>query len=313
MKIRKIANYSTGISSDSLPIGSIIPFSSNSIPSNYLLCDGSAISRKQYKQLFDIIGVTYGAGDGSTTFNLPDLKGKVITGLNSEDEDFNTLGKIGGEKEHTLTIDEMPKHNHGLAGYRATTADATAQDKRPRMYSQGSGSGWDGGNSVQFKGGDQPHNNLQPYIVTNYIIKAFDDINVNGEVLNQQSNSQKDTYSCDYINKKSKYSTEEQIVGEWIDGKPLYRKVYTSYNVDESSTIDTYTIDIDITKNIHNGYGEIFADSYKVNIGTGDAGFGTISNVQQNPSGQIYISRTHGAFGKINGLEIILEYTKTTD
>lgn len=115
------------------------------------------------------------------------------------------------------------------------------------------------------------------------------------------------------VNDKFNYSTEEQRIGTWIDGKPLYRKVYTSYNVSEESTSDIYTIDIDITKDIHNGYGKIFAGSYKVNIGTGDAGFGVISNVQQNPSGQIYISRTHGSFGQINGLEITLEYTKTTD
>ena len=154
MKIRKIANYSTEVSSDSLPIGSIISFSSNSIPSNYLLCNGSAVSRKQYKQLFDIIGITYGAGDGSTTFNLPDLKGKVITGLNSEDEDFNILGKIGGEKTHKLKIEELP-----IASFKAS----------------GSSGDW------TFVGvsSTKPHNNLQPYIVTNYIIKAFDDINVN--------------------------------------------------------------------------------------------------------------------------------------
>lgn len=144
------------------------------------------------------------------------------------------------------------------------------------------------------------------------IKKKLQSVGILGKILNIFSNSDKDTYSCDYINKLNTYSTEEIVIGEWF-GKPLYRKVYASCNVDESSTIDIYTIDIDITKDIHNGYGKIFADSYKVNIGTGDAGFGTISNVQQNPSGQIYISRTHGAFGKINGLEITLEYTKTTD
>lgn len=115
------------------------------------------------------------------------------------------------------------------------------------------------------------------------------------------------------VNDKLNYSTEEQVIGKWTNGKPLYRKVYTSYNVSEESTVDVYTIDIDITKDIHNSYGKIFAGDYKVNIGTGDAGFGVISNVQQNSSGQIYISRTHGSFGQINGLEITLEYTKTTD
>lgn len=92
-------------------------------------------------------------------------QGRVPVGLDNTDKDFNKIGQTGGEKTHTLTINEMPKHNHSLVGYRATTADASATDKRPRLYAQGSGSAWDGGDSIQPTGVGQEHNNLQPYIV----------------------------------------------------------------------------------------------------------------------------------------------------
>jgi microcystin-dependent protein len=95
------------------PIGGVIPFAGVSAPVGYLLCNGSAVSRAEYDELYQIIGETYGAGDGSTTFNVPDLKGKVVFCKNASDADFDTLGETGGEKTHTLTVAEMPSHNHG--------------------------------------------------------------------------------------------------------------------------------------------------------------------------------------------------------
>ena len=101
-----------------LDIGAIIPFSGDisSIPDGFMLCDGSAISRTTYATLFSIIGTTYGNGDGSTTFNLPDLRGRTIVGVDTNDSSFDTLGETGGEKTHTLIKNEMPKHKH-LNGY----------------------------------------------------------------------------------------------------------------------------------------------------------------------------------------------------
>lgn len=71
------------------------------VPWGTLLCDGAAVSRTTYKELFNAIGTRFGAGDGSTTFNVPDLRGRVAVGFNSSDTDFNTVGKIGGAKTHT--------------------------------------------------------------------------------------------------------------------------------------------------------------------------------------------------------------------
>ena len=97
---------------DTLPVGSIMPYPKATAPENWLICDGSAISRTDYSELFNAIGTTFGEGDGSTTFNLPNIKGRTIVGLDTDDTDFNTIGKTLGEKTHTLTVAEMPEHNH---------------------------------------------------------------------------------------------------------------------------------------------------------------------------------------------------------
>lgn len=83
--------------SDTLPIGAVVEWYANNIPNNWLVCNGQAVSRENYSELFGIIGTQYGSGDGSTTFNLPNLKGRVPVGLDPDDTDFNSLGKIGGQ------------------------------------------------------------------------------------------------------------------------------------------------------------------------------------------------------------------------
>lgn len=95
-----------------VPTGVINQFAGETAPNGYLLCQGQAISRTTYANLFNVISTKYGAGDGSTTFNLPDLRGRVPVGKDDRDTDFKTLGNIGGEKAHTLTVQEMPSHNH---------------------------------------------------------------------------------------------------------------------------------------------------------------------------------------------------------
>jgi microcystin-dependent protein len=95
-----------------VPPGSIITYAVNSAPDGWLICDGSSVSRTTYSELFAIISTTYGVGNGSTTFSLPNLQGKTIFGLNSNDSDFNSVGETGGNKTVTLTEDEIPSHSH---------------------------------------------------------------------------------------------------------------------------------------------------------------------------------------------------------
>lgn len=91
--------FATG--GESLPIGSMIPFGSDTnIPSNWRICDGSEVSRDTYADLFNVIGTSYGEGDGETTFNLPNKQGRISVGLDTEQEEFNTIGLKGGDNPH---------------------------------------------------------------------------------------------------------------------------------------------------------------------------------------------------------------------
>jgi len=134
-------------------------------PSGYLICDGSAVSRTTYSALFNVIGINYGAGNGSSTFNLPNFKGMVPVGLDSSQTEFNTLGKTGGEKNHTLTIEETPAHKHsyldnyGVQNVEVTFYNGTATDEIER---------WEDTSTV---GGGLAHNNLQPYCTISFVIK----------------------------------------------------------------------------------------------------------------------------------------------
>src|SRR5215467_6824657 len=92
-----------------------LPWPTATAPLGWILCDGAAISRTTYAALFAVIGTTYGVGDGSTTFNLPNCKGRIPVGFDSGQTEFNALGKTGGEKTHTLTVAELATHDHTIA------------------------------------------------------------------------------------------------------------------------------------------------------------------------------------------------------
>lgn len=89
-------------------VGEILLFPGSTVPENYLLCDGSAVSREDYSGLFEIIGTAFGPGDGTTTFNLPNLCGKICLGTSNG----YSLGSTGGEEEVTLDSTKVPSHFH---------------------------------------------------------------------------------------------------------------------------------------------------------------------------------------------------------
>lgn len=93
------------------PVGGILEFGGSSAPTNFLLCDGSAISRTTYAGLFAVIGTTYGVGNGTTTFNIPDFRNRLPMGAGTS----FALGTTGGSATMTLTTTHLPSHSHSFA------------------------------------------------------------------------------------------------------------------------------------------------------------------------------------------------------
>ena len=107
-----------------IPVGSTVPYAGLNAPTKWLLCEGQAVSRSTYSQLFTVLGTRFGAGNGSTTFNLPDLRSRVPVGKDGYDTPYAAVGNTGGAKEHTLTVNEIPAHSHNIL-LSDTTAGVT--------------------------------------------------------------------------------------------------------------------------------------------------------------------------------------------
>lgn len=205
-RIKIVGGGGGSATGDTLPIGSITAYGKETAPANWLICDGSEVNRTTYSDLFKIIGTKYGEGDGSTTFNLPNLKGRVPVGLDSSDTDFDTIGKIGGEKEVTLTIDKIPEHQHGeyieYGGIKQPyTLESGGGTSKSGYFLNAKTTVYSGPQVLTEKtGGGQSHNNLQPYEVNNFIIKAFQSAGVVANVVKTKTESDNDVYSCNYVN-----------------------------------------------------------------------------------------------------------------
>lgn len=145
------------------PAGSLIMWTTTSAPTGWLICDGSAINRTTYATLFAVIGTTYGSGDGSTTFNIPNLQGKVAVGRDSGDTAFDVMGETGGAK----TVDSSHTHTNPQLDLRSPGPGGVAGVAEGGNYYAYVQSG-----STTNTGGSASLSVLQPYIVLNYIIKT---------------------------------------------------------------------------------------------------------------------------------------------
>lgn len=179
----------------SAPVGAVTGWFGEDAPAGWLLLNGQAVSRSAYPALFEILGTTYGEGDGTDTFNLPDLRGRMPVGKTDDaQDDFSKLGGTGGEKTHILTTAEMPAHKHSVTGTAASGGAHTHKMAGIATRKAGSWNGcvasagcsdtaWTSARSAgahthsvsgtaASAGTGNAHNNMPPYIVMNYIIKA---------------------------------------------------------------------------------------------------------------------------------------------
>jgi microcystin-dependent protein len=171
----------------SLPAGAVTDFAGSTLPTGWLWCDGSVISRTTYADLFTAISTTYGAGDGSTTFALPDARGRVTAGKDNMDNtvgtgggdagrltsgskaaiDGDTLGASGGVQEHLLLHEEsgVPAHSHPYLRHNTVTRTSSGANT--------AGAGSVGATTSNNTAADaaQAHTNVQPTLVLNKIIK----------------------------------------------------------------------------------------------------------------------------------------------
>ena len=171
-----------------VPVGSMQAFAGSSAPTGWLLCNGTTASRTTYSNLYSVIGTTYGVGDGSTTFGLPDMRGRVPMGAGTGNQlnasgsgaitggtgmTARTAGAFGGEETHLLTSAEMPAHTHSPNG-QATFL--TWDGGSLGMATGGGGVVPQGSpNTTGSTGGGGRHAVVPPFVVLNYIIKAIPD------------------------------------------------------------------------------------------------------------------------------------------
>jgi len=177
----------TGI--EGIPTATIVPWSDSAVPSGFLECDGSAVSRSTYAALFAIIGTTYGVGDGSTTFNVPDLQDNVPIGKSGNKALASTggantvapTGNVGGSTANaTLSTGQLASHSHGWAfnanpqsnagQSRQATAPNAPAGNTVNTQSTGSGQGHSHNMSATFTG--DATSVVQPYLTVIYIIKT---------------------------------------------------------------------------------------------------------------------------------------------
>jgi microcystin-dependent protein len=157
-------------------IGEVQWFAGNFAPRGWAFCDGQLLPINQHQALFSLLGTMYG-GDGRTNFALPDVRGRVLIhagqgpGLSSHFQ-----GNQGGTETETLTVNQVPAHTHTL---RASAGDATdaapagkvlASSGRTRLYDSGVANADMNASAITTSGGNQPHNNMQPYLTLSCII-----------------------------------------------------------------------------------------------------------------------------------------------
>jgi microcystin-dependent protein len=157
-------------------VGEVRMFAGNFAPAGWMFCEGQLLPISEYETLFNLIGTTYG-GDGQSTFELPDLRGRLPL---HQGNGF-TLAETGGVETVTLTVQQIPAHSHPLLGTSKFATTTSPQNNVPAVASVANVDAYGtdtptsavSPNSVAAIGGSQPHNNFQPYLCVDFIISLF--------------------------------------------------------------------------------------------------------------------------------------------
>jgi microcystin-dependent protein len=155
-------------------VGEIRMFGGNFAPAGWQFCDGSQLAISENEVLFQLIGTTYG-GDGESTFNVPDLRGRIPI---HQGNGF-TVGETGGVENVTLTVQQMPSHNHAMLASQAAGANndpsgqLTAQHPTMSLYAAVPPSVALSPSVIGGVGNNLPHSNMQPYLCVSFIISLF--------------------------------------------------------------------------------------------------------------------------------------------
>ena len=158
-------------------VGEIRMFAGNFAPAGWMFCEGQLLPISEYETLFNLIGTTYG-GDGQSTFNLPNLSGRVPVHFGQGLSNY-TLGEQGGVQSVTLTTNQIPSHSHpflasgNTAGDPDPTNNTVGQVGATQIYHAANPTTAMAANAIQQAGGSQPHDNMQPYLAFTYIISLF--------------------------------------------------------------------------------------------------------------------------------------------
>ena len=155
-------------------VGEIRMFAGNFAPAGWQFCEGQLLPISENETLFQLIGTTYG-GDGESTFAMPDLRGRLPLHAGNG----FILAETGGAEEVTLTVQQIPGHNHAVLASSANASAAVATGNVPATtpnytpYVAVAPNTTLNPQSIGSTGGSQPHTNLQPYLCVNFIISLF--------------------------------------------------------------------------------------------------------------------------------------------
>lgn len=159
-------------------VGEIRMFAGNFAPAGWMLCQGQTLPISENEVLFQLIGTTYG-GDGETTFNLPDLQSRVPLHMGNGGGGSYIIGQPAGVESVTLTTSQIPAHSHpplcnsGAGGQAGPQGGVWAQLATNPPYANVAPANNMAPTAIGLSGGSQPHDNMVPFLVINFIISLF--------------------------------------------------------------------------------------------------------------------------------------------